>query len=62
MKSQVEAMRLQLEERKLVIDEFRAETERIKVQSEIVLGERQQLHNETSAAMQAEERESAPAA
>jgi hypothetical protein len=58
-KQALDAARMELEARKLAIEEFRAETERIKVQSEIVLGERQQLHSETSSAMEAEQREPA---
>jgi hypothetical protein len=60
-KQALDAARMELEARKLAIEEFRAETERIKVQSEIVLGERQQLHSETSSAMEAEQRETSPA-
>ncbi len=59
-KAQTEAMRLELEARKLAIEEFRAETERQKVMAEIELSQRAQVHAETSAAMQAEERERQP--
>jgi hypothetical protein len=56
-KANAEAARIKLEERKLAIEEFRAETERIKALADIEAAERAQTQAETSAAMEAEQAE-----
>jgi hypothetical protein len=60
-KANAEAARIRLEERKLAIEEFRAETERIKALADIEAAERAQTQAETSAAMEAEQAEPQPA-